>query len=132
MSFKMFTLIRVVVVMIVAGVIGWAVTSGNAVLPVPVAIAGAAILFLLLKRRVKEVVVDERIYTIAGKAVDKTYRIFGMVAALAGATLIAVSKEGSPTLLYIGLTLSYSGCGLVLIYYIFYTYYNKKLGGGKK
>ncbi|MFH1652129.1 MAG: hypothetical protein ABID87_08550 [Chloroflexota bacterium] len=35
------------------------------------------------------------------------------------------------TLLYAGLTLAYATAALVFLYYIFYTYYNRKFGGNE-
>jgi uncharacterized membrane protein len=128
MSYKQFMLVRILVVIVVAGLVAWAVTDGRPMVPVPAAIAGATIL-LLLRRRVKEVVIDERISSIADKAAQKAFRIFGILAAVIGATLVALSREGSPAFLYIGLTLAYATYGLVILYYVFYNYYNRKLGG---
>jgi uncharacterized membrane protein len=130
MSFKQFTVIKLVVVIIMAGLVGWAVTSGNAWIPIPVVIAAMAIL-LLFRRRVKKVVVDERIYSIAEKASYLAFRIFGISAAVIGATLVAVGWDGSSDLYKIGLTLAYSVCGLLVIYYIAYIYYNRKYSGKK-
>jgi len=130
MSFKQFTIIRISVVFIMAALIGWAVNSGNYLIPIPVAIA-ALVILLLFRRGVKEVVVDERIFSIAEKASLITFRIFGIAAAVIGATLVALSRESMPALEPVGFTLSYSVCGLMLIYYIAHIYYNKKYSGKK-
>ena len=128
MSYRKFMLLRIVIVMIMVVLIVWAVNSGHPMVPVPTAIA-ATVILLLLRRGVKEVVVDERIYSIADKAAQKAFRTFGILAAVTGATLVAISKGGSPALLHVGLTLAYATCVLVMLYYIFYTYYNRKMGG---
>ena len=86
-------------------------------------------ILLLFRKGVKEVGVDERIYSIADKAAQKAFRTFGILAAVTGATLVAINKGSSPVLLHVGLTLAYATCALVIFYYIFYTYYNRKLGG---
>jgi len=130
MSFKQFTIMRIVVIVIMAGLISWAVTSGNAMIPIPVAIA-AFVILLLFRRGVKEVVVDERIYSISEKASLITFRVFGIMAAVIGATLVALSRETIPALEPLGFTLAYAACGLVLIYYIAYIYYNRKYSGKK-
>ncbi len=128
MSVKQFTIVRIFVVIIMAGLIGWAVANGNALIPIPVAIA-ALVILLLFRRGVKEVVVDERIYSIAEKASLITFRIFGIAVAVIGATLVALGQEVVPEVEPIGFTLTYSVCGLVAIYYIAYIYYNKKYSG---
>ena len=130
MSFKTYTAIRMVIIIIMAGLIGWAVVNGNALIPVPVIIA-AMVILLLFRRRVKEVVVDERVYSIAEKASLIAFRVFGILAAVIGATLVALGWDSSSDLYKIGLTLAYSVCGLLVIYYIAYIYYNRKYSGKK-
>jgi uncharacterized membrane protein len=130
MSFKTFTRIRIFVLIIMAGLISWAIVSGNALLPIPVVIA-AVVIVLLLRKRVKEIVIDERVYSIAEKAAYITFRIFGIAAAVTGATLVALGWESSSDLYKIGLTLAYAVCGLMVIYYIAYIYYNRKYSGKK-
>jgi uncharacterized membrane protein len=130
MSFKTFTIIRIFVLIIMAGLIGWAVVNGNALIPIPVAIA-AMVILLLFRKGVKEVVVDERVYSIAEKASLITFRVFAILAAVIGATLVALGWDSSSDLYKIGITLAYSVCGLILIYYIAYIYYNRKYSGKK-
>jgi uncharacterized membrane protein len=130
MSFKTFTRIRIFLLIIMVGLISWAIVSGNAWIPVPVIIA-AVILMMLLRRRVKEVVADERVYSIAEKASLVAFRIFGIAAAIIGVTLVTIGWQSASDLYKIGLTLAYSACGLLVIYYIAYIYYNRKYSGKK-
>lgn len=130
MSFKRFTLIRILIIIIMAGLISWAITSGNAWIPIPVIIA-ALIILLLFRRRVREVVVDERVYSTAEKASFFALRVFGIAAAVIGVTLVTLGWQSSSDLYKIGLTLAFSVCGLVLIYYIAHIYYNRKYSGKK-
>ena len=128
MSRKTFKLCGVIITMVVAALISWAIVAGNALIPVPAVAAGTVILYLC-KKRVKEVVEDERVYRIAEKASRLTIQISGILMAIAGATLLAASRGGSPDLEQTGFAVAYSACGLLLIYYISYIYYNKKFGG---
>jgi uncharacterized membrane protein len=130
MSLKTFTRIRIFVLIIMVGLISWAIVSGNALIPIPVVIA-AIVIVLLFRRRVREVAVDERVYSIAEKASYLAFRIFGIAAAVIGATLIALGWDSSSDLYTIGLTLAYAVCGLLVIYYIAYIYYNRKYSGKK-
>ena len=130
MSIKTYTAIRILVVAIMATLTVWAVAQGNALIPIPVFIA-AMVILLLFRRGVKEIVVDERIYSIAEKASLIALRIFGIAAAIIGATLVALGWDSSSDLYKIGLTLAYSVCGLMVIYYIAYIYYNRKYSGKK-
>jgi uncharacterized membrane protein len=130
MNFKQFTAIRILVIIIMAGFISWAVVSANIWIPIPVVIA-AVVVMMLLRRRVREVVVDERVYSIAEKASLVAFRIFGIAAAVIGITLVALGWQSASDLYKIGLTLAYSACGLLIIYYIAYLYYNRKYSGKK-
>ena len=130
MSFKQFTLIRILVIIVMAFLISWGITSGNAWIPIPVALV-ALVILLLFRRGVKEIVVDERIYSIAEKASYLAFRIFGIAAAVTAATFVALGQGVVPELEPIGLTLAFSVCGLLVIYYIAYIYYNRKHSGKK-
>jgi uncharacterized membrane protein len=130
MSFKTYTAIRIFVIIIMAGLISWAVTSGNVWIPAPVIIA-AIVILLLFRRGVKKVVVDERIYSIAEKASYLAFRVFGIAAAVIGATLVALGQKTVPEMEPIGFTLAYAVCGLMVIYYIAYTCYKRKYSGKK-
>jgi uncharacterized membrane protein len=128
MSHKTLRLWRGIVVIIVAILVGWSVASGNAWIPVPAVIVGI-VAVILLKRGLKEVIVDERIFSVADKAAMLAFRIFTILAATAGATMLALSREGNPDLEQAGFTLAYSACALLLFYYIAFTFYNRKYGG---
>jgi uncharacterized membrane protein len=119
MSYKTYRLWKAVVTAIVAVLVAWSVLNGNALIPIPTVIAGVVIIYLF-HRGVKEVVVDERVYSV---------RIFGTLAATTGATLIALSRGGSPDVGQAGFTLVYAACAIIVIYYIAFIYYNRKLGG---
>ena len=130
MSLKTFTRIRISILIVMVGLISWAIVSANIWIPVPVVIA-AVVVMLLLRRRVREVVVDERVYSIAEKASLVALRVFGIIAAVIGITLVALGWQSASDLYKIGLTLAYSSCGLLVIYYIAYLYYNRKYSGKK-
>ena len=105
-----------------------AVVNGNAWIPAPAVVAGSVIVYLI-NRGVGEVVIDERIYSIGDKAAMLVFRVFSVLIAMAGATLLALSQQGNHDLNQAGFTLIYSTCALVLFYFIAVIYYNRKLGG---
>ncbi len=125
MSYKIFKLWRIIVAIIVVILVGWSVANNNALIPVPAVIAGIVIV-LLLKRGMKEVVVDERIFSVADKAAMFVFRTFVILAGMAAATMLALNLERYPGLEQAGLTLAYSVCALLILYYIAYMYYNRK------
>ncbi|MGD9115653.1 MAG: DUF2178 domain-containing protein [Dehalococcoidia bacterium] len=134
MSYKAYNVIRIAITAIMAALISWAVVNGNFLIPIPIAIA-ALVILMLFRKGVKEVVVDERVYSIAEKAAYMAFRIFGIAAAVIGATFVALGQETVPELEPIGFMLTYATCGLMIIYYIAYLIYNRKYSGksgGKK
>lgn len=128
MSYKVFKLCRTIVIIIVAILVGWSVANNNALIPVPTVIAGIVIV-LLLKRGMKEVIVDERIFSVADKASMFVFRTFIILAAMAAATILAFKPDRYPNLDQAGFTLAYSICAMLLVYYLAYMYYNRKYGG---
>jgi uncharacterized membrane protein len=128
MSYKRYLLFRLSGVLVLAFLAAWATTTGNLLAMIPVLIVISTVLFSL-KKRVKEAVVDERVYSIADKASRLAFIIFVILAVIIGAILISLSRNSSPGLFPIGLTLAYSVCGLLCIYWIAYIYYNRKFGG---
>jgi uncharacterized membrane protein len=128
MSYKTYRLWKLLVVVIVAALVGWAVPQGNAYVPIPAAVVAMAIM-LLIRRGVKEVVIDERTYSIANRASRWTFQVGVLLMVLIGATLVAFGYGEYPELETPGFTLIYSACGLLIVYLIGYTYYGRKFGG---
>ncbi len=128
MSYKRYLIIRIIGIIIIAILGILAATTGNTWALIPPAIIIGVALFLF-SRRVKEVVVDERINTIAYKATRFAYLVFVFLAVITGAVLISLNRDSSSDLFRIGLTLDFSACALLLFYWIAYTYYNRQLGG---
>jgi uncharacterized membrane protein len=128
MSYNTFRLWKAVIVVIIAISVSASVVAGYAFVPVPVAALGAAVM-LLLRRRVREIVVDERTWRIADRAGRLAYQAGAVIMALLAATFLALDRAGNSGLGETGLTLAYTAAGLLVIYYIAYLYYNRKLGG---
>jgi uncharacterized membrane protein len=128
MIYKTYRFWKVLVVIVIAILVGWAVPSGNAFVPVPAAVAGM-ILLLFIRRGVKEVVVDERTYDIANRASRAAFQIVTPAMVLIGATLVALGYRDYPDIKPVGFALIYSACGFLLAYLLSYAYFNRKLGG---
>ena len=116
---------RMLIVVVMGALIGWAVAIGNAIIPIPVALLGLILLYLL-RKRVKEVIEDERMHKINEKASKVTLQIFGIVTALLGVILIALSQGSWTDFRQAGFTLAYSACFLLLVHLILYSYYTRK------
>jgi len=128
MSYRKFMLWRTMVFIIVVILVGWSVASNNPLIPIPTVIAGIVIV-QLLKRGMREVIVDERVFSVTDKAAMLVFRTFVILAAMAAATMLGLNQERYPELEHAGFTLAYSVCILLLLYYIAYIYYNRKYGG---
>lgn len=72
MSYKAFKLLRLVVVVILGLLVAWAAAKGKAWIPVP-AVIGGIMMLLLFWRGLKEIIVDERTYSIAHIYYKKKY-----------------------------------------------------------
>lgn len=87
----------------------------------------ALLLAGILRRRVKEVMLDERNRRIDERATAASYRVYTILTA--AIALIAMVLRGSlPEWAFIaGQALAYSLCALMLIHLAFTNYYEKKL-----
>jgi len=117
---KMFVVYATLITAAMGAVIGYGVSTKNALLPVAAFITGIA-LIALGRRKVNEVVEDERIYKISEKASRRVYQIFTLTASLTGVTLIAMNEH-----VEVGYTLAFSACALMILYMILYGYYSRK------
>lgn len=126
MDKKRFRLCRIIITMAVAALIGWSVATGNTLLPL-IAIGGGMGLLYLCKKRVKGVIEDERIYKISEKASRITLAVLAPIIAIAAVVLISLSKGVSAELRQAGFTLAYTACALMVLYFIFYMYYERKI-----
>ena len=127
MRYKRYLLIRIIGIIIIAILGVTAATTGNTWALIPPAIIIGAVIYLF-SRRVNGVVVDERINTIAHKSSRLAFLVFVILAVITGAILISLSRNGSPDLFAVGLTLDFSVCALLVFYWLAYIYYNRKLG----
>jgi uncharacterized membrane protein len=124
MSLKWYRLITAAIATGLGAIIGWAILAGNTIVPIPAAIV-AVVLLYLLRRKVNDVVADERNYKIDGKASSLTIKVSTLVIALIGVVLTAASTD-HPQLKDVGFTLSYCACGLLILYIALYAYYSRK------
>jgi len=113
--------------MIMGAVVGFSVSIGNPVLAVGVVLAGMAAMYNL-KSRLEGVVEDERIQQISQKASRITLQIVALGLALGGAVLIAM-RNTYPGYTDLGFFMAYASCGVLVLYSLFYRYYNKEYGG---
>lgn len=128
MSYKTFKWVRVLITMFIAATVSIAVSINNAYLALSAVIIGMISMFFI-KRNVKEVLVDEMVKSIAGKAALMTYRITISVLAVLSLILMFsnLNQEGSD-LYNLAIILSYIVFFSMLIYSFFYYHYQSKYG----
>jgi uncharacterized membrane protein len=127
MTLKQFQTVKVCIAMVLAAVMGQAVILNNYILAVTAVIIAVA-LSVVFRRRVTEVVVDERDYQIAGKAAIYTMQIFCACACVITFMLISL-RQKDPSLEVAGSALAYATCAIMLLYTFIYKYLVKRPAG---
>jgi uncharacterized membrane protein len=125
---KQFAWCEIIVALALGIIVIWSISVGDLVLPVIAVIVGLGVT-LLLRRRIEEVTVDERVHLIHEKASTMTVQVFALITVLVGFALIALSRSGYADLSQSGFTLVYSACALLILHLIFRHYYRRKYGG---
>jgi len=124
MTQKSFKFVRIITAFFLAMIMAQAVILNNYILAV-VAIVSAVVIIFISKKKVKGVLNDERDYAIAGRAARMSLSIFSIMGTVA--TLIFIFLRNINTAYeIIGSVLAYSVCALLLLYSIFFTYYEKQ------
>ena len=114
-------------VMVIGAVVGFSTSIGNPMLAVGVVLAGMAVMYNL-KSRLEGVVEDERIHQVSQKASRVTLQIVALGLALGGAVLITM-RDTYPGHTDLGFFMAYASCGVLVLYSLFYGYYNREYGG---
>jgi uncharacterized membrane protein len=123
MTYKNFRAIRVVIAFFLAMIIAQAVIFSNYILAAFAVAAAVAVIFIA-RKKVDEVLSDERDLQIAGKAARLSMSIFSVIGAVATFILLA-ERQASPFYDAVGSTLAYSVCSLLLLYSAIFIYYEK-------
>ena len=125
MKRRTFTILGIITIAVLGVIIGESIRSGNALVPVIAMVVAMAFIYLL-KKRVDEIIEDERIYKISEKAAYVTFKIFLTLIAILGVVLVALSNSGLYNFEQAGYTLLYSTGAMLLLYMGLYMYYSKK------
>lgn len=114
MTAKQFQLIRIIVVILLALMFSFAYVINNLILSLSLILMGILTLFLL-RKRVDEVMIDEMVHTISGKAALAAIQIYSWLAII---VMLAANSVAQTNLVYavIGNTLAFSVCALMMIY----------------
>ena len=124
MTNKQYQKIRLIITVIVAIIFGQSIVLGNYIIPIITLIVSSLIL-LMLRRKVKDIISDERDMASGGKSALLAIQIYSWVAVVAMLILYA-SRNINSSYEPIGMTLAYSTCLLMFIYSIIFRFYNKE------
>lgn len=124
MTKNTFLVCRIAAVLVVAIVSGVSVANNNWYLPIAFLVAAWVFLFVL-KNRVREVITDERDYVVSGRASAHTITAYNVIAVIAGLILYVTQKDNA-ILFYVGNTLLYSACFIMVVYAVLFKIYERK------
>jgi uncharacterized membrane protein len=123
MTLKKYQQIKLAIVVIIAIIFSQSIIYQNFLLPI-VTLVISSLILILLRRRVKEIIADERDYINAGKSASWAIQIYSWIAVIAMFALYAF-KDLNPTYEPIAMTLAFSTCLLMLIYSLIFKFQNK-------
>jgi len=124
MTKKAFSIYRIIAVIIVTIIVSISINYGNWYLPV-ISIMASWLFLYTLRRKVKEVIADERDCIIAGKASGLAMKIYISFSVIIGMILYSTGKENE-ILFNIATTLLYSACFLMIFYAVLFKIYERK------
>jgi uncharacterized membrane protein len=127
MKQNQFRIILFLIVMFMGALLSFSFSIGNPILAAGIFLAGAAIIYLF-KSRVEGVMEDERIRQVSQKASWVTYQIIVLSFSIGGVVLISM-RNTYPLYADLGFFLAYACCGILVLYSLFYTYFNREYGG---
>lgn len=91
------------------------------------AVLVAIVLAFILERRNKEIVRDERISQISGKAASVSFNIMLVLAAVASLGTALFRSQLPESVVFLGAIMGYFICAALLLYMCFYVYFSRKL-----
>jgi uncharacterized membrane protein len=107
-------------------VVGIAIATDTAIIALAAVIA-AIILAFILEHNNKEIVRDERISQINGKAASASFNIMLIVAALASLGIALFHSQLPENIVFFGAVMGYFICAALLLRLCFYAYFSRKL-----
>jgi uncharacterized membrane protein len=128
MNIKTYRNWRTAIIILVCAAAAFGVATQN-VCTFLLAVGIGILLLFIIRRRVKDIVQDERTYTIAYKAAQITVAVMGTGMALTGAVLVAFNWDNGSSLRQAGNALLYATCGLLLVNRLAYIIFSYKYGG---
>lgn len=132
MNFKNYQKIRILIALLIASIVVTATIINNFYLAISGILIGTLFLFLA-KSKFKEVVVDERVISMSGKAARATYSITTLFFAMLGLFFIFTARTHED--IYsesLGVVFCYVALLSITIYSISFHFFNKKYGANEE
>lgn len=130
MTIKRYTQIRLVLVFVIAMIISQSMVYRNFYIPL-ITVVASSLLLIALRRRVKEVIADERDYATAGKAAFLAMQIFSWIGVIAMFALYA-ARDYNPSYEPMGRVIAFAVCLLMILYSVIFRFYNQFKFSDKK
>jgi len=122
MNLKQYTTLKIVIVVALAMLCSWSVTSRNYIFPI-IGVTASYLILFYFRGRVKEIIADERDYEIGGASARWAMQIYSWFA-VAVMFFLYAKREINPAYETIAATLAYSTCFLMLVYALIFRFYN--------
>jgi len=103
-----------------------AIATDTPVIALAAVVAAIALAFIL-ERRNKEIVRDERILQISGKAASASFNTVIILAAVAALGTALFRNQLPENIVFVGTIMGYFVCVAILLQICFYTYFSRKL-----
>lgn len=123
MTLKKYQQIKLIIVVLIAIIFSQSIILKNYLIPIATLVVSSLVL-IVLRRRVKEVIADERDYALAGKSASWAIQIYSWIAVVAMFVLYSF-RDLNPSYEPIAMTLAYSTCLLMIIYSFIFKFQNK-------
>lgn len=131
MTLKTYKTVQMIVAVLLGITFSQAIIFNNLVVPVIAAIVGVLVM-LLLRRRVRDIIADERDWAMGGKAALLSLQIYSWFAVV-GMLILYAKRDVNPAYEAIAATLAFSTCFLMLLYSLIFKYHDKiKFAKNKK
>ncbi|MFA6259184.1 MAG: DUF2178 domain-containing protein [Candidatus Peribacteraceae bacterium] len=114
MTYKQYMIVRLMIAALLSAFIASSIVRHDFFWPV-VAIVVAMLLLLFLRRRMHEVIADERDYALGGLAARWAIQIFSLIAVLCMFLFFSL-QDRDALFATVAFVLAYSTCGLMLLY----------------
>lgn len=123
MTLKKYQTIRLIITIIIAIIFSQSIITNNFFIPI-ITLLISTLTLIYLRKKVSEVIVDERDKEIGGKSALLAIQIYSWLAVIIMFLMYSL-RNINPFYEAVALTLAFSTCILMLLYALIFRYYNK-------